>query len=150
MPSHYDEKAKCRVGEMDKEQFFAECDADSVAFFKALLAAWAKAGGTLKWGAGGVGLRIALGQEGKAAKECGVCFLAPKFAGKQDRIELGCTTLVKQIGQDRVNALQAGLRAAAGEQVKGTTMMSVVRPGQLPAKGQKAVIDALRAVVERA
>jgi hypothetical protein len=150
MPSRYDEKAKCRVGEMDEGQFFDECDAESAAFFKALLAAWAKAGGTLKWGAGGVGLRIALGQEDKAAKECGVCFVAPKFAGKQDRIELGCTTLLKQIGREKVNALQAGLRAAAGEQLKGTTMVSVVRPGHLPVKGQKAVIDALLAVATRA
>lgn len=109
MPSYYDEKAKCRVGEMDEKQFYSECDRDNARFFKSLIADWTKAGGTLKWGAGGVGLRAAISGSGKQAKEVGLCFLAPKFAGKQDRIELSCTALAKQIGEAAVKALQDGL-----------------------------------------
>ena len=86
MPSYYDEKAKCRVGEMDVEQFYAGCDDDNRPFFKLLIAAWTKSGGSLKWGAGGVGLRAAPCGNGNGVKEIGVCFLAPKFAGKQDRL----------------------------------------------------------------
>ena len=37
MPSYYDEKAKCRVGVMDEEQFYAESSKDSGLFFKALI-----------------------------------------------------------------------------------------------------------------
>ncbi|MBI3408294.1 MAG: hypothetical protein HY040_08050 [Planctomycetes bacterium] len=143
MASFYDEKAKCRVGEMDADQFYAECDEDTGPFFKSLMTAWTKAGGSLKWGAGGVGLRVSLGGKAKDAKEVGVCFLAPKYAGKQDRIELACTTLAKQIGQSAMKLLNDKLREAAGEQVKGATMISVVCPGQLPPKSQKAVIEAL-------
>ena len=148
MPSYYDEKAKCRVGEMDEDQFFAECDQGSGPFFKSLMAAWTKAGGNLKWGAGGVGLRTLIGGKGKDAKVVGVCFLAPQFAGKHDRIELACTRLAKQIGESAMKSLQAGLREAAGENVKGTTMVSVVHPGQLPAKSQKALIAALLTVAK--
>ena len=146
MPSYYDEKAKCRVGEMDERQFYSECDGDNARFFKSLITSWTKAGGALKWGAGGVGLRAAIGGSGKQAKEVGVCFLAPKFAGKQDRIELSCTALAKQIGEAAVKALQDGLRAAAGDHVKGTTMLSVVCPGQVAAKSQKAIIASLLSV----
>lgn len=39
-----------------------------------------------------------------------------------------------------------GLRKAAGEQVKGATMVSVVCPGQLPANSQQALIAVLLAV----
>ena len=129
MPSHYDEKARCRVGEMDEEQFYTESDEDSGLFFKSLIGAWVKAGGSLKWGAGGVGLRASIREKGKEAKEVGICFLAPSFAGKQDRIELSCAALKKQIGEGAVNALHDGLRTAAGENVKGATMVSVVCPG---------------------
>lgn len=140
MPSYYDEKAKCRVGEMNAEQFYAECDRENRSFFESLIAAWTKAGGSLKWGAGGVGLRLSLGGKSKDSKEVGVCFLAPSFARKQDRIEVACTTLAKQIGASAMKKLQDGLRQAAGEHVKGTTMVSVVCPGQLSIKSQKALI----------
>ena len=141
MPSYYDEKAKCRVGEMDEKQFYAESDKDNGTFFKSLVAAWTKAGGSLKWGAGGAGLRA------KAdGKEVGVCFLAPKFAGKQDRIELSCTALKKQLGDNAVDALHNSLRTAAGESFKGTTMVSLVNPGKLPDKAQKAIVKSLLAV----
>ena len=93
MPSYYDDKKKCRVGEMDESQFYRESESVNAAYFKKLIVAWTKAGGLLKWGAGGVGLRGPID-----SKETGVCFLAPQFAGKQDRIELACTALVKQIG----------------------------------------------------
>jgi len=72
MPSHYDEKKKCRVGTMDEQQFYSESDEDNGEFFKSLIAAWQKRGGTLKWGAGGVGLRAPL-----AGKDIAICFLAP-------------------------------------------------------------------------
>jgi hypothetical protein len=148
MPSFYDEKAKCRVGVMDEEQFYAECDEDSGEFFKSLIGAWTKAGGSLKWGAGGVGLRAAIGGRGRETKEVGVCFLAPKFAGKQDRIEVACTALAKQLGEAAVKALHDGLRQAADEHVKGATMVSVVCPGQLPAKSQKAIMASLLSVAK--
>lgn len=148
MPSVYDERAKCRVGEMDEAQFFAESDPDNGAFFAVLMKAWTEAGGRIRWGAGGAGLRAT--GSGPGGKEVGVCFLAPKYAGKQDRVELSCTPLKKQIGEDAVDALHAGLRSAAGTSVKGTTMVSVVCPGRLPAKAQRAVIDSLLATVGRA
>lgn len=144
MPSYYDEKARCRVGEMDEKQFNGECNADSGAFFKSLIAAWIAAGGSLKWGAGGVGLRMSTG--GKGSKDVGVCFLAPQFAGKQDRIELSCTSLKKQVGEHAIEALQNGLQAAAGAHLKGATMISVVCPGQLSGKSQKAIIASLLSV----
>jgi hypothetical protein len=148
MPSSYDENAKCRVGEMDEEQFYSECDKDNGQFFKSLISTWTKAGGSLKWGAGGVGLRIAI--PGAGGKEVGVCFLAPKYAGKQDRIELSCATLTKQLGDAAVKKLHEGLRKAAEDNFKGTTMVSLVCPGQLSSKSQKAVIDSLLSVTKRA
>jgi hypothetical protein len=145
MPSHYDPAKKCRVGTMDETQFYAECGPDSGPYFRRLIECWTKAGGTLKWGAGGVGLRGSM-----AGKEVGICFLAPQFADKYDRIELACTTLAKQIGRDRNAAFEGALRAAAGDAVLGKTMMSVVQPGALPAAKQaalsKALLDLLQAL----
>ncbi len=137
MPSYYDEKAKCRVGTMDDKQFFTECVPGNISFFRDTITAWCKAGGTLKWGAGGVSLRGAVD-----GKDIGICFLAPQFAGKKDRIELGCSALTKQIGKDRMSSLEASLRQAAGEQVLGKTMISIVEPGILPAARQKALRQA--------
>ncbi len=134
MASHYDDKKKCRVGTMDEEQFYAECDKANGAYFRTLLAAWIKAGGGLKWGAGGVGLRGSVD-----GKEVGICFVAPTYAAKKDRIELGCTALSKQIGESRCRALQQSLRETAGENVLGQSMISIVRPGELPAVKQKAL-----------
>jgi|GEM_PF-2516004 len=146
MPSFYDEKSKCRVGEMDLEQFYRESDEENGKFFRALLEAWNKAGGSLKWGAGGVGLRTPIGASGNGSKEVGVCFLAPKFAGKQDRIELSCSALKKQLGEAAVESLHSGLRAAAADHFKGTTMVSIVGPGKLGAKSQLGIINALMAL----
>jgi hypothetical protein len=137
MASHYDEKAKCRVGTMDEDQFNTECEPTNVSFFSEMIAAWRKAGGTLKWGAGGVSLRGAVD-----SKDISICFLAPQFAGKKDRIELGCASLTKQIGKDRLSSLEESLRQAAGEQVLGKTMISIVEPGVLPAAKQKALRQA--------
>lgn len=137
MPSYYDEKAKCRVGTMDGDQFYAECESASVAYFRELIASWEKAGGSLKWGAGGVSLRGAVD-----GKEISICFLAPQFAGKKDRIELACASLSKQIGKDRLSSLEKSLRLAADEHVLGKTMISVVEPGTLPAPKQKALRQA--------
>lgn len=138
MASYYDEAKRCRVGTMDEPQFHAECGAANAQFFRGLLAAWVKAGGTTKWGAGGVGLRGAID-----GKETGICFLAPQFAGKKDRIELACVALAKQIGAPRMKKLEADLRKAAGDQALGKTMISIVEPGTLPAAGQKALTGVL-------
>ena len=97
----------------------------------------AKAGGELKWGAGGVGLRGELN-----GKLTGVCFLAPQFAGKKDRIELACTTLAKQIGKVPAKTLEDAIRAAAGDLAMGKTMISVVQPGSLSAPRQRALTKA--------
>lgn len=145
MPSVYDEKAKCRVAEMDRTQFDSECEPENRKFFASFIEAWTKAGGQLKWGAGGVGLRALAGAAGSSAKEVGICFLAPKYAVKQDRIELSCTPLKKQLGDVAVKALHEGLRSAAGDHFKGTTMVSVICPGQLLANSQKDLIATLLA-----
>lgn len=137
MPSYYDEKKKCRTGTMDEDQFYSECESSNAAYFRSLITAWTKAGGSLKWGAGGVGLRGPI-----KGTVTGICFLAPQFAGKKDRIELACTALAKQIGKDSMSKLDASLRDAAGEQVLGNTMISVILPGQLPAARQKALSKA--------
>lgn len=134
MASHYDPAKKCRVGTMDESQFQKECDEPNGAYFQDLMAAWKKAGGELKWGAGGVGLRGEI--EGKLT---GVCFLAPKFASKKDRIELACATLAKQIGKDNCSQLQEAIRNAAGGNVLGTSMISVIQPGLLAAAKRKAL-----------
>lgn len=136
MPSQYDPAKKCRVGTMDEDQFYAECDKANGAYFRRLLGAWMQSGGALKWGAGGVGLRATIG-----GKEAGVCFLAPAFGGKKDRIELACTTLAKQIGDARCEKLKKALRGAAGDSVAGTTMLSIIQPGLLSTKGQDALTE---------
>jgi hypothetical protein len=96
-----------------------------------------EAGGALKWGAGGVGLRGTID-----GKEVAVCFLAPQCAGKEDRIELACTTLSKQIGPKRSKKLEDAIRSAAGDLALGKTMLSVVRPGTLPVGMQKFLAQA--------
>ena len=141
MPSFYDPKKKCRVGTMDESQFYAESGEATGSYFRGLITAWSKAGGVLKWGAGGVSLRGEID-----GKEVSICFLAPQFAGKQDRIELACTTLTKQIGPARASELENALRAAAGEQALGKTMISIVQPGALPPAGQKALTKAFLAL----
>jgi len=137
MPSYYDSVKKCRVGTMDEGQFRAEIDPRSASFFATLLGSWTKAGGLLRWGAGGVSLRAAIG-----GREIAVCFLAPQFAGKKDRIELACATLAKQMGSTQLDKLKAALRAAGSEHVLGTSMISVVEPGLLPPASQRAVAKA--------
>ncbi len=137
MPSRYDTSKNCRVGTMAAVQFYAEAGADSGAYFKTLLVAWGRAGGTLKWGAGGAGFRGELD-----GKEVGFCFVASAFRSKTDRIELGCSQLKKQIGETRCSKLVDSLRAAAGDQCKGQSMISVVDPGSLSAAKQKALTKA--------
>jgi hypothetical protein len=137
MPSYYDPAKKCRAGTMDEAQFQAEADPKSASFFATLIAAWVKAGGSLRWGAGGVSLRGSIG-----GNEIAICFLAPQFAGKKDRIELACATLAKQIGAARLEALEQALRSAASSHVLGKSMISVVEPGLLPSTGQRALIKA--------
>ena len=137
MPSTYNPLHKCRVGTMDEAQFRAECDPRSALFFAALIEAWTAAGGTLRWGAGGVGLRGTVD-----GKELAVCFLAPQFAGKRDRIELACASLAKQMNAGRLEALRNALRQSAAEHLLGTSMLSVVDPGALPPADQRALIDA--------
>jgi len=137
MPSYYDPVKKCRAGTMDEAQFRAEADPRSASFFATLIDAWTKAGGRLRWGAGGVSLRGSVG-----GTEIAVCFLAPQFAGKRDRIELACATLTKQMEPARLEELQAALRAAASEHVLGKSMISVVDPGLLPPASQSALAKA--------
>ena len=141
MPSHFDEKKKCRVGTMDEAQFYSESDQPNGAYFHDLLKAWAKAGGTLRWGAGGVGLRVELD-----GREVGVCFLAPAYAGKKDRIELGCSSLRKQLGASRCDELVAAIREAAGDRVAGASMISIIQPGDLPTAKKKALTRAFTAL----
>ena len=138
MPSHYDAKKNCRVGTMDDSQFYEEADQKNGAFFRTLLGAWKKSGGTFKWGAGGVGLRGEV-----KGKEVGFCFVAPAFRGKADRIELGCAQLKKQLGEAQCNRLVESLRQAAGDQVKGQSMISIISPGTLPSAKQKALTKVL-------
>lgn len=137
MASYYDPEKKCRTGTMDEAQFRAESGEMSATFFAALMASWTRAGGELKWGAGGVSLR------GKVdGRDLAVCFLAPQFAGKKDRIELACATLAKNMEPRRLEQLQLALRSAAGKQVLGTSMISVVDPGLLQQEGQDALAKA--------
>ena len=134
MPSHYDASKQCRVGVMDERQFYQEADRENAACFRSLLAAWEKAGGKLKWGAGGVGLRGNV-----KGRDVGICFVAPAFREKADRIELGCAQLKKQLGESSCRALVASLRRVAGDRVKGQSMISITNPGTLPATKQKAL-----------
>ena len=134
MASHYDVKKSCRVGTMDERQFYKEADQKNGAYFRTLLGAWKKAGGTLKWGAGGAGLRGVL--KGTAV---GFCFVAPAFRGKADRIELGCSQLKKHLGAFQCSHLAESLRKVAGDRVKGQSMISITNPGALPASKRKAL-----------
>ena len=123
---------------MDEDQFYSEAEKASGTYFVALIDAWEKRGGTLKWGAGGVGLRGPI--EGK---EIGICFLAPAYGAKKDRIEFSLTALAKQIGAPRCEALKAALQKAAGDHLKGASMVSIVEPGELPLASQKSLTSAL-------
>lgn len=143
MPSYYDEKAKCRVGTMDEDQFFSECASSNAAYFRDFITIWINKGGTLKWGAGGVSLRGEVD-----GKNISICFLAPQFAGKKDRIELACTTLSKQMGKRRMESLEKSMRLAADEHVLGKTMISIVEPGTLPAAKLKALRQAFVTLIE--
>lgn len=134
MPSHYDEKKTCRVGTMDEDQFYCEASEVSGGYFRTLIADWQKKGGSLKWGAGGVGLRGTV-----AGKETSICFIGPAYAGKKDRIELSLTTLAKQMGDKHCQDLKSALQAAAGDHFKGTSMISIVDPGVLPVASRKAL-----------
>ncbi len=137
MPSRYDASKNCRVGTMDEQQFYKEADKKNGVYFRSLLGAWKKAGGTLKWGAGGAGFR------GDAkGTNVGFCFVAPAFRGKADRIELGCAQLKKQLGESQCNRLVESLRQVAGDRVKGQSMISITNPGTLPASKQKALTKA--------
>lgn len=138
MTSHYDPKKNCRVGTMDEKQFYKESDKINGAYFKKLIGAWEQKGGTLKWGAGGVGLRCEI-----KGREVGVCFVAPLYAKKCDRIELSCTPLKKQIGEGKCNKFVEAIRSAAGENVLGSSMISIVEPGKLSASKQNALTKAL-------
>ena len=138
MTSHYDSAKKCRIGTMDEIQFYSEAGKASGAYFRNLISAWEKKGGTLNWGAGGVGLRSAIG-----SKEVGICFLAPAYGGKKDRIELSLTALAKQISTSRCEALKAALQKAAGDHLKGASMVSILEPGELSPAGQKSLTSAL-------
>jgi len=142
MPSTYDEKKKCRVGTMDEKQFYSESSELNGAYFISLIAAWKKAGGSLKWGAGGAGLRGDVG-----GKEVGVCFLAPAYANKKDRIELSLTPLAKQIGEARCRQLKESLHGTAGERLKGASMISILEPGELSASARKSLTKALCDVI---
>jgi hypothetical protein len=85
-----------------------------------------------------VGLRASI-----AGKEVGTCFLAPTYTGKKDRIELSLTTLAKQIGKSRCETLKTTLQTAAGDHLKGTSMVSILEPGELSAAGQKALTSTI-------
>ncbi len=135
MPSRYDASKNCRVGTMDERQFYSEADKENGACFRSMLASWKKSGGTLKWGAGGVGLRGEI-----KGKEVGICFLAPTFKAKADRIELSCAQLKKQLGESRCQKLVDSLRKVAGDRVKGQSMISIMNPGVLPTPKQNALL----------
>ncbi len=135
MPSRYDADKNCRVGTMDERQFYKEADRQNGAYFRTLLASWQQAGGTLKWGAGGVGLRGDV-----RGKDVGFCFVAPAFKGKADRIELGCAQLKKQLGEARCRRLVESLRRVAGDRVKGQSMISITNPGTLSVCNKEALM----------
>ncbi len=126
------------MGTMDEAQFYDEADSANGTCFKSILRAWTGAGGATKWGAGGVGLRGVI-----AGKEVGLCFLAPAYAGKKDRIELSLTPLSKRIGARRCDALSRNLREVAGDRLKGQSMVSIVDPGGLPASARRALTSTL-------
>ena len=138
MASHYDSSRKCRVGTMDEDQFYSEAGKATGTYFRALIGTWEKKGGGLKWGAGGVGLRGTV-----AGKEVGICFLAPAYGSKKDRIELSLTALAKQIGTPRCESLKAAMEKAAGDHLKGASMVSILEPGELGSAGRKSLTAAL-------
>ncbi len=140
--SHYDPKKNCRVGTMDEKQFYEESGDVNGAYFRKLIQAWDRSGGALKWGAGGVGLRGEVG-----GQEVGVCFLAPAYAKKRDRIELSCAPLKKQIGAIRCTKFVETIRTVAGEHVLGASMISIVEPGKLSTSQQHALTRALCALI---
>jgi hypothetical protein len=144
MASHYDPAKNCRVGTMDEQQFYGETTKTNGAYFGSLINAWTKKGGGLRWGAGGVGLRLPV--EGR---HTGICFLAPAYAGKKDRIELSLTTLARQIGAGRSQALEAALQRAAGDRLKGSSMISIADPGELTVSGRKALTGAFERLFSR-
>ena len=123
---------------MDEDQFYSETGTASGTYFKTLIAAWGKKGGKFKWGAGGVGLRGSVG-----GKEIGICFLAPTYGSKKDRIEFSLNSLAKQIGESRCEILKVALKKAAGDHFKGASMVSIVEPGDLSQTGQKSLNAAL-------
>lgn len=122
---------------MDEKQFYSEATRANGSYFKSLISVWENKEGKLKWGAGGLGLRIHID-----GNEVGICFIAPAYAGKKDRIELSFTTLAKQIGTARSEALKTALQNAAGDRLKGTSMVSIVEPGELSAADQKVLTAA--------
>lgn len=134
MPSRYDKTKKCRVGTMDERQFYSETEKENKAYFRTMLEAWKKTGGSLKWGAGGVGLRGEV-----KGKDVGFCFVAPAYQSKVDRIELGCAQLKKQLGEALCNRLVESLRKVAGDRVKGQSMISITSLGTLPKAKQKSL-----------
>ncbi|MFQ5525225.1 MAG: hypothetical protein ACE5GX_03090 [Thermoanaerobaculia bacterium] len=138
MPSYYDPAKNRHVGAMDEHQFYREADPVNAAYFEELLGRWTADGGQTKWGAGGVGLRASV--EGN---DTGICFLAPAFGKKKDRIELSLTPLAKRIGVQACAALKASLREAAGTRFKGSSMVSIVEPGELTKSEQSALSAAL-------
>ena len=79
-------------------------------------------------------------------REIGVCFLAPAYRGKKDRIELTCASLRNQLGAAGCDELVAALRKAAGDHVTGTSMISIIQPGGLSAAGKKALTRAFTAL----
>jgi len=123
---------------MDEGQFYSEAGRASGSYFKALIGTWEKKGGQLKWGAGGVGLRGPV-----AGKEVGFCFLAPAYGSKKDRIELSLTALAKQIGTPKCESLKAAISKAAGDSLKGTSMVSIIEPGELSRACQKSLTSVL-------
>ncbi len=78
-------------------------------------------------------------QMGIPRAEVALRFLAPVFGGKKDRIELTCAELRKQLGDARCDNLITALRKAAGDQVAGTSMISVIQPGDLPTADRNAL-----------
>ena len=138
MASHYESAKKCRVGTMDEDQFYSEASKASGTYFRALIVAWKKKGGGLKWGAGGVGLRGSV-----SGKDVGMCFLAPAYGSKKDRIEFSLTALAKQIGASRCEALKTEMKRVAGDRLKGASMVSILEPGELSSAGRKALTSAL-------
>jgi hypothetical protein len=56
---------------------------------------------------------------------------------------LSLTVLSKQIGTPRCEALKAALQKAAGDRLKGASMVSILEPGELSPANQKSLTSAL-------